>query len=558
MIDELRVTNLGVIASADLSFSPGLTAITGETGAGKTMLLTSLGLLLGEVSQASKVRSGAERALIDGTFLVPAPSPAAERIREAGGDVDTEDNSEVLEISRQVPAQGRSRAYAGGRSVPRALLAEVGDDLVTIHGQAEQMRLKSPAAQRALIDAAGNEAARRALAIYGAAFEARKSRQADLEAWQATAKRGAERRLALTALVEAVDEVEPSLGEEDALKEKIDYLDRAEEIRSMLLSALTALSGDEQSAGAADLAGRAVSLLEPATDARIRQCAERLDGAAAELTDIVTELSGLLAELDGGESLDALHSRRALLIELSRTLAMPVDEAIEAAERARDELASLADPEARLEELRSELAAAEEDLEVAADELHEARTATAGRMAEAITTELAHLALGRATVEIEVSRRSPSTDGADDITFLLRPDAYSPATPLATSASGGELSRIMLAIELVVAGDRPQHRTFIFDEVDAGIGGEAAKAVGQRLAALSQHSQVIVVTHLAQVACWADRQIVVARGEEATEVRGVAAADRVTELARMLSGSADLASAQRHAADLLDAASVGP
>ncbi|MDO5723437.1 MAG: DNA repair protein RecN [Flaviflexus sp.] len=557
MIDELRVRNLGVIAEADLGFSPGLTAITGETGAGKTMLLTSLGLLLGEASQANKVRSGTDRALVDGTFLVPAPSRAADRIRQAGGDVDVEGDEEILELSRQVPARGRSRAYAGGRSVPRGLLADVGADLVTIHGQAEQMKLKSPAAQRRMVDAAGGEEADRALARYRAAYQRREQALAAIAEWEASAKRGAERRLALTALVEAVDEVKPTAGEEDRLKDKIDYLDRAEEIRAMLLTALGALSGDEAMMGAADLTGRAVRMLEPATDERISAAAHRLDGISAELTDIVGELSGLLAELDGGENLDELHARRAQLIELSRTLAMPVDEAIEAAERARAELSGLADPQARREELGGLLDAAQEELGKAADLLHEARRATANRLAEGITEELAHLALGRAQVRIEVTRREPSPDGGDDITFLLLPDAHSPATALATSASGGELSRIMLAIELVTSRDRPDHRTFIFDEVDAGIGGEAAKAVGQRLAALARHSQVIVVTHLAQVACWADRQIVVARGENATEVSSVGEDDRVTELARMLSGSADLDSARRHAADLLDAASVG-
>lgn len=557
MIDELRVRNLGVIASADLAFDPGLTAITGETGAGKTMLLTSLGLLLGQAADTSKVRSGTDRAIIDGSFALPGGSDAAQRIREAGGDVDTEGGLEILDISRQVPASGRSRAFAGGRSVPRALLGEVGEELVTIHGQAEQMRLRSPAAQRRMLDSSGGKELASALDRYREAYNAHGQALRVLDEWLESAQRGAERRLALTALVEAVDEVEPVAGEEDALKARIDYLDRAEEIRSMLLRALGALSGDEQGAGAADLAGRAVRILEPASDERMRAAAQRIDGAAAELTDTVGELSSLLAELDGGESLDDLHARRARLIELSRTLAMPVDEAIEAADRAREELAQLADPQARQAELEGEVARARERLDRAADQLHQARRAAALRLGEGITAELEHLALGRAAVRIDVARGELGPEGADAVTFLLEPDRHSGAVPLAQSASGGELSRIMLAIELVLARDIPSHRTFIFDEVDAGIGGEAAKAVGQRLAALAKGAQVIVVTHLAQVACWADRQIVVRRGADATEVTSLNDEERVTELARMLSGSADLESARRHAADLLDGAFVG-
>lgn len=555
MISEVSIENLGVIEKAAISFAPGLTAITGETGAGKTMLLTSLGLLLGRTADATKVRRGADRILVEGIFTVPDDSAVLDLVRDSGADVDSDGGRSDVTVLRQVPAEGRSRCFLGGRTVPRATLENLGRQLVTIHGQSEQMRLRSSSAQLQALDSAGGEPARAAFEEYSSAWNAYRQALADLEDFRAHARDIATRRLALTALVEAVDEIEPVAGEEDDLRARIERLDSIEETRSGLSQALGALSGDgEMMPGAVDLVGRAVAglagLKEPGAD----EARSRAVAAEAELKDLNAIVAGLLGGLETGENLNELHARRAKLRSLSRKLGMSVDEAIEEADRAREILSAYDDPQARAEQLEEAVADAIRELRTCGAVLHDVRTTIAQSFSQAVNAELAQLALGRAEISIDVASSEPRADGMDRVTFMFRPDVRAASVPLSTSASGGELSRIMLAIELVLAKTAPSIQpTFVFDEIDAGVGGEAAKAIGARLAALAAHAQVIVVTHLAQVASWADRQIVVARGDTATEVRTVADSDRVTELARMLSGSADLDSARRHAEDLLSA-----
>jgi len=559
MIDEVRIEDLGVIERASISFAPGLTAITGETGAGKTMLLTSLGLLLGKQADAMKVRRGAERTVVEGIFDLPDTSSVLPEIDDSGADIDREDGRAVVPISRQVPAEGRSRCYLGGRSVPRSALDRIGRRLVTIHGQSEQMRLRSSTAQLQALDSAGGDVAADALRAYQAAWKDYRRAVSELDDFRASEKEMASRRLAMTALVDAVDEVEPSPGEEDALRAKIERLDSIEEIRAGLSEALSALLGDgEMMPGAADLMGRAAASLAGLREPGADEARRRAEAAEAELKDLTSLVGSMLGGLETGESLNDLHARRATLRVLSRKLGMSIDEAIVEADEARRLLLVFDDPEARASELEGAVVAARERVHATGSELHSVRSQTAESFSGAVNAELAQLALGRAEISIDIEVSEPRPDGMDRVTFMFRPDALAASVPLSTSASGGELSRIMLAIELVLAQTAPEvPPTFVFDEIDAGVGGEAAKAIGARLAALARHAQVIVVTHLAQVASWADRQIVVARGETSTEVRRVADSERVTELARMLSGSADLQSARRHAADLLSASSVG-
>lgn len=558
MIDEVRIENLGVIEEAAISFAPGLTAITGETGAGKTMLLTSLGLMLGKQADATKVRRGAPRIFVEGIFDMPEDSDVLDEVRDSGADIDLERGRALVPISRQVPAEGRSRCYLGGRSVPRAVLDSLGRRLVTIHGQSEQMRLRSASAQLQALDSAGGKRTEKALRSYESAWRGYRQAQAALDEFRASAKDMASRRLAMTALVDAVDEVEPVTGEEDALSLKIERLDSIEEIRSGLSVALGALSGDgEMMAGAADLVGRVSASLAGLKEPGAYEAQKRAEAAEAELKDLTGIVGGMLADLESGDSLNDLHARRALLKSLSQKLGMSVDEAIVEAERAREALLAFDDPQARGEELAQAVTEAELELRRCGEALHDVRTGVAESFSSAVNAELAQLALGRAEINIDIEQVEPRADGLDRVTFMFRPDALASSVPLSTSASGGELSRIMLAIELVLAQTAPAvPPTFVFDEIDAGVGGEAAKAIGARLAALANHAQVIVVTHLAQVASWADRQIVVVRGKRSTEVRTVAEGERVTELARMLSGSADLDSARRHAADLLSASTV--
>lgn len=559
MIAEVRIENLGVIEEAAISFAPNLTAITGETGAGKTMLLTSLGLLLGAQADASKVRRGADRVLVEGIFDVPSGSDVVREATDTGAELDTENGRTEIPVARQVPQEGRSRCFLGGRSVPRSVLDSIGGRLVTIHGQSEQMRLRTAAAQLQALDSAGGMATKTALEAYSTAWRAYRTALAEMEQFRADAKDMASRRLALTALVDAVDEVEPEKGEEDDLKLRIERLDSIEETRSGLRSALGALSGDgEMVMGAADLLGRAAVGLAGLKEPGAAEASARAAVAEAEARDLISAVGTMLAGLETDEDLNALHARRAQLRSLSRKLGMDIDNAIDEAQRARTMLAAFDDPQARAAELEAAVEQTTAEVEQRANALHEARTIAASTLANEVNGELAQLALGRAEISIDVEKVEPKGDGADRVTFMFRPDPHATSVPLSTSASGGELSRIMLAIELVLSRSAPDvPPTFVFDEIDAGVGGEAAKAIGARLAALAEHAQVIVVTHLAQVASWADRQIVVVRGETATEVRSVADSDRVTELARMLSGSADLDSARRHAADLLSQSTVG-
>lgn len=559
MIDEVRIENLGVIDTAAISFAPGLTAITGETGAGKTMLLTSLGLLLGAPADSSKVRRGTDRILVEGIFDVPSDSDVAAEAADAGADLDAEEGRTEVPVARQVPAEGRSRCYLGGRSVPRSVLDSIGSRLVTIHGQSEQMRLRSASAQLQALDSAGGAETESALTSYSEAWQGHRRALAELEQFRADERDIASRRLALTALVEAVDEVEPVMGEEEDLKHRIERLDSIEETRSGLARALSALSGDgEMMLGAADLLGQTAQALATLKEPGAAESGARAAAAEVEARDLIANVGAMLSGLETDEDLNELHARRAKLRSLSKKLGMGIDEAIGEADRARAMLAVFDDPELRAAELEAAVATTLADLRSRGKLLHEVRSAAAETLAQEVNGELAQLALGRAEISIDVESVEPRADGMDRVTFIFRPDPHAASVPLSTSASGGELSRIMLAIELVLSRSAPNvPPTFVFDEIDAGVGGEAAKAIGARLAALAEHAQVIVVTHLAQVASWADRQIVVARGERATEVRAVADSERVTELARMLSGSADLDSARRHAADLLSESTVG-
>lgn len=552
MIDDLRINGLGVIDQAELSFVPGLTAITGETGAGKTMLLNSLGLILGASSDPAKVRRGRERASVDGSFVIAGDSPIVGAVLEAGGEVDRDGDDVVLTLSRTVPVNGRSRCFLGGRAVPRAIVEDIAPHLVTIHGQSDQMRLRTPSAQLAAVDGAGGERLARCRAAYDRCWADYHEAQERLANFEAEAANHGRQRLALTALVEAVSAVDPHAGEEDEIKAKIDVLDHLEERRSTLLSILSALSGGEEP-GAIDLVSHAGRLLEKIQP----DLASRATGLAAELAEISSAVSASMSDLEITESLDDLHGRRAELVSLGRTLGMSVDEALVEAERARQTLADMSDPDATRGELTALLEQSKDAVAAAGEKLHAERQRSASAMTERMAGELAELALGRASIDIRVEPAPPGPTGTSSVQFMLCPDPHTPALPLGQAASGGELSRVMLALELVMADLNPSATpTFVFDEIDAGVGGEAARAIGARLQKLGQCGQVIVVTHLAQVASWANHHIVVERGEESTRVRTLSEEERVTELARMLSGSTGLDSARRHAADLLAESNV--
>jgi DNA repair protein RecN (Recombination protein N) len=559
VLRELRIQGLGVIDDALLELSPGLNVVTGETGAGKTMVVQGLGLLLGGRSDAGLVRGGADKAYVEGIVELPAGHPAVARAQEAGADVDEE-----LILARTVSGQGRSRAHVGGRSAPVGVLAELGELLVAVHGQADQWRLQRPEQHRLMLDEFGGKPVATALAAYRRLHVTWQEARAELAELTDRARDRAQRLDLLTAALEDIERVDPSPGEDLELAAESERLSHADGLRDGAGTAHDLLAGSEATDDAPNvvaLVGRARQALAGLVDHDAELAA--LDGRLRELgvlsMDIAGDLASYLADLELDPArLEQVEQRRAELTALLRKYGESIDEVLVWSKAAALEAAELAGSDDRIEALRNQLTDLEPQLEKAAADLSKARTTAARKLQKAVTDELAHLARGSAKLTVEVrsdpGRRGPH--GVDEVEILLAANAGSPPRSVAKAASGGELSRVMLALEVVTAsGTVP---TFVFDEVDAGVGGAAALDIGARLARLSRGAQVIVVTHLAQVAAYADRQLVVRKSSDghvtASDVTAVEGEDRLAELARMLGGVSDSASARQHAQELLDAA----
>lgn len=575
MIEEIRIDNLGVIGRAHVELGAGLTVLTGETGAGKTMVLTALNLLLGGKADPATVRVGSTSAAVEGRVVLAAGGAALERATEAGAELD-DDGS--LVILRTVGAgtdgtAGRSRAYVGGRSVPQGLLAELADELVTVHGQADQARLRSPAVQREALDEFVGAPHREVLARYRAAWAERTRVDAELTALVDQARDRTREAELLRLGIAEVERVDPQPAEDVTLAEEVDRLSHAEDLRTAAAGAHAALVGedgaDEGSAavGTIDLARR---LLEQggAHDPALAALATRTAEAGYLLADVSTELAAYLEDLQADPlRLDAAQRRRAELGTLTRSYGSTVSEVLAWADAAGRRLLDLDGGDERIADLREARGRLDEELATLAEELTAGRRGGAERLSGVVSEELSGLAMGGAELRVSVEPADePGPHGADRVEMLLVPHAGAPARPLGKGASGGELSRVMLAIEVALAtapgATRPG--TFVFDEVDAGVGGRAAIEVGRRLSALAQGSQVLVVTHLAQVAAFADHHLVVTKStadgvEVVTEsdVALVTQDARVRELARMLSGQEDSDAARTHAAELLELSSVG-
>ena len=523
MLVELAVTDLGVIADLSIVLAPGMTALTGETGAGKTLVVTAIDLLVGGRADSTIVRPGATEARVDGRFV------------DAGGE-------EVV-LSRVVPADGRSRAYVNGRPAPVSALAELGAALVDLHGQHAHQSLLAPATQRASLDVYGGvdleplRAARGRLTEIDASLaalggdERARAREIDLLRFQVT-------ELDHAAIGDA--------DEDDRLAVDEALLGDAAAHREATGIAHAALSDDEAVGQAlAAIAGRAP----------FAEVEQRLRAATAELTEIAADLRTLGERIDEDpERLDALRTRRQLLRDLRRKYGDTLVDVLAFADEARSRLAELEAHDARAAALDGERVEAMGAERAAAKVVAAARRKAAPKLAKAVQERLVTLAMPKARIEVEVHGDDPG----DDVRFLLAANAGEPPAPLAKVASGGELARTMLALRLAL-GDSTIP-TLVFDEVDAGIGGEAALAVGRSLAALGASSQVLVVTHLPQVAAFADGQIAVAKtetkGRTVASARRLDDADRVVELSRMLSGQPDSATARGHAEELLEVAAA--
>ncbi|WP_028047879.1 DNA repair protein RecN [Cellulomonas sp. URHE0023] len=573
MIDEIRIDNLGVIGRAHLELGPGLTVITGETGAGKTMVLTAIGLLLGGKADSATVRVGASSAAVEGRVTLDPESDALARAAEAGAELD-DDGSLVLLRTVGAGAAGRSRAFLGGRSVPQTVLAELADALVTVHGQADQARLRSPAHQREALDAFVGTEHRDALTRYRAAWSELARVDAQLtELVDRARDRTREAELLRLGLAE-VERIEPQAGEDVALSEEVERLAHAEDLRAAANGAHTALVGGEVDdvASAVATIDQARRLLEHAGahDPALAALATRIAEAGYLLADAATDLAGYLEDLQADPlRLDAAQRRRADLASLTRTYGSTVDEVLAWADSAGRRLLDLDGGDQRIESLHAERAALDAELTALAERISAGRRYGATSLAAVVSHELSGLAMGSAELQIVVEpldERGPH--GGDKVEMRLVPHAGAPARALGKGASGGELSRVMLAIEVALAtapdSGATTPGTFVFDEVDAGVGGRAAIEVGRRLAELARGTQVLVVTHLAQVAAFADRHLVVTKSTAdgidvvtESDVRLVTNDDRVRELARMLSGQEDSDAARTHAAELLELSSVG-
>jgi len=581
----MRIRGLGVIEDAVLSFAPGFNAVTGETGAGKTMVVTGLGLLFGDRAESGRVRPGAARAVVEGRLELPEAGRAVKRAEEHGAELDPADPDTAgtprreLLINRSVAAAGSSgsRAFLGGQAVPISVLAELAEDLVEMHGQASQQLLRQPARQRDALDRYAGEPALRALTEYRTAFHTYKEVCAQLEELTTKAAERFREADSLRYGLAEIEKTDPRPEERDELALDIERLGSAEELRTAAARTHEALSAEEAPESEADaltLLNHARRALDPVKDKdpALAALAVRLDEVYWQLGDLATDVAGYLAGIEADPArLEYAHERVAELDALCRhvgrylTDAEPggtttIGEVLAWGEQAALRLAELDGDDGRIGELTERREQLHEELGVLADRVTELRTAAADSFAVAVGAELAALAMPHARIEVRLKRREEfGPSGRDEVELLLAPHPGAPFLPIAKGASGGELSRVMLAIEVVFAGADPVP-TLVFDEIDQGVGGQAAIEVGRRLARLARTSQVIVVTHLPQVAAFADRQLVVAKDSEggvtSSDVTVVADADRYTEIARMLSGRSESDSAKDHARELVDAAAA--
>ena len=573
MIETISIENLGVIAQAELPLGPGLTALTGETGAGKTMVLTSLKLLLGSKADPAIVRAGTQRCVVEGAFALEEDAKCIQIAQEAGCEIE----DDLLLASRVVPATGRSRAHLGGRAVPASVLGQVGSRLVSIHGQADQLRLRTAAAQRRALDAVGGSEHEQLCRQYSSCYRAWNQARQDLETWreQALAREG--EIAGLCHALEQLEALDPKPGEDQALAEEASRLENLDLLRSGAAQAANAISGDELNDDVANviaLVSVARRSLENAADhdSRLASLMPRLNEVAALTSDLAMELTDYLADLDADpDRLAWVHERREQLRRgcleiggLGQVFAN-VDELLAFGQHSAARLAQLDGPLDREAELAAEVERTGKELKTVAKRLSQARTKLAKLLSQQVSAELEGLMMRGAKLQVRLNPlEQPGPTGMEEVELLLRAHPGAAALPLEKGASGGELSRIMLALEVVLAQHTATKRhTFVFDEIDAGVGGRAAVEIGRRLAALARHHQVIVVTHLAQVAAWAQTQLVVVKqvgqaSNEATTtaVETVSGPERVRELARMLSGQSDSQTALRHAEELLEQANM--
>jgi len=572
MIEELRISGIGVIDEACVELDPGLTVITGETGAGKTMVLSGLDLLRGARADVGVLRDAAGSAEVDavvalgGRLSTDGRAAVGEQFEELGLSWPDDD---ALITRRTVSAAGRSRAYLSGRPAPVSALAAVWSHLVAVHGQMDQARLREAAWQRNMVDRFGGASLLRVRDEYSRVWREWQQVKAELAALRAGAQEAERTANLLRLAIAEIDEVDPQPGEDAALDAEAAVLAHAGSLRDAAQSAREQLSGSGDDI-AID-AGAALTAIAKAKDAlgaiahvdeRLAELAARIESLVNEVADVEAELGDYLRGLDADPARQAhVEERRARLAGLRKSYGATIDDVLRWRAESAQQIAAVDHSEERI----AELAAREDELarqaSAAAVELSKERSTAADALAQAVQVELAALAMPEAQLHIDVVSASDSGSltehGGDAVQMSLIPHAGAAARPIGKGASGGELSRLALAFEVALAGGAPVP-TMVFDEVDAGVGGAVAVEVGRRLARLSKHVQVLVVTHLPQVAAFADRHLVVTKGSDgavtSADVVAVDGADRVAELVRMLSGLEGSATGAAHAEELLEVA----
>lgn len=576
MLEEIRIRSLGVIESSTLELGPGLTVITGETGAGKTMVVTALGLLLGGRADPGAVRTGAKHARVEGVLGVADLPEVVVAVEESGGEV--EDGRVVL--ARNVAAEGRSRAWVGGAAVPVSGLASVAEPLVAVHGQSDQHRLLKQSAQREALDRFGGSAVAKAAASYSDLYTRLIDVERELRAVVLSAQERAREADQLRFGLTEIEAVSPEPGEDTALAAEEGRLGFADTLRTAAEQAREALSSEEGSPDALATTSSARTLLEGVRehDPQAGELADRLAEVTYLLSDVAADVASYAARLDTDPArLAAVSERRAALTALTRKYGETIDEVRAWAEVGSRRLLDLDSTDEQIDQLKGEQAGLREQLDVAAGKLTAARQKAATRLGSVVTGELALLAMPHATVTVDVRAHEverpealtatelrvgdrwlrATSNGVDEVELLLAANTGADARPLHKGASGGELSRVMLAVEVALAGTSPVP-IFVFDEVDAGVGGKAAIEVGRRLAMLARDAQVLVVTHLPQVAAFADRHVVVHKSSDGTvTTSGLTVLDdgeRERELSRMLAGLEESDTALAHARELMETA----
>jgi DNA repair protein RecN (Recombination protein N) len=563
-LEEISIRNLGIIEQSELELGPGLNVLTGETGAGKTMILTALNLVLGGKSDSSLVRHGSERLVSTATFSISDQSLS--KLDEIGAEVD----GSSLIITRTVTGEGKSKATCGGVTVPAGTLTEITDPLIEIHGQSANSQIVKPARQRELLDRFGGADLSQALSKYQSNFTKYHEVKERIKAMKTSANKRDAEIADLEEFLNAWSTLKAVRNEPTQINDEISRLSSVEDLRIASEYANQALHSEDS--GALSLLHQARKSLDAAKakDPRLAEIAERVAESHFILEDAASDLSSYLSGLEADpQRLDFLQNRKAELLQFLKRWGgteSADDELVKLAAKAKSGKESIADlkgGDERVVELENELAEIKNLLLTSAQELSRLRVAAASKLSSAVTAEIQALAMPH--TQFIVAVRTPDYQGAlkesdftslgcDEIEMQIQAHADGPKVALGKGASGGEMSRIMLGLAVVLANTHPVG-TYIFDEVDAGVGGKAAIEVGRRLHSLARDSQVIVVTHLPQVAAWADTHFVVKKSSDGSVVQSgvskIGQTERIEEIARMLAGLEESSSAREHAAELL-------